>query len=314
MSKIKKILCPTDWSEPSRVALEAATKMARYEDADLVLLHVLPPLGLVYGMASAVSLGQVVQDEATEKLRALIAECVPPDVRAQPLIRVGDEADEIHLAALQADVVVMSTHGRAGWAHWAFGSVAETVMREAVCPIFVLGPLGQDSATSEAGLSGRGCRVDFPYQQVLWPTDWSEASERALDKAIAISTHHGAQLLMLHVIEAPELEMGWLHEEHMEKRLRRLCKRKAGAQNARRLLGHGVAATEIVRIAAAESIDLIVMSTHGSNGWQSLRLGSVVQKVLREVPCPVFLVPHLDATPPAETPPAELPIETVLDI
>ena len=295
MSKIKRILCPTDWSEPSRVALQAAVKMARYEDAELVLLHVLPPLGLVYGMASVVSLGQVVQDEATEKLRTLIAECVPPDVRAQPLIRVGDEADEIHHAALQADAVVMSTHGRAGWAHWAFGSVAETVMRESTCPIFVLGPSGKadsDKAGSDkAATDGRRCCFDFPYKQVLWPTDWSETSERALDEAIAISTHHGAQLLMLHVIEAPDSEMGWLHEEHMEKRLRKLCERKAGAQNARRLIGHGVAAAEITRIAAAEGVDLIVMSTHGSNGWQSMKLGSVTQKVLREVPCPVFLVP-----------------------
>ena len=302
MSKIKRILCPTDWSEPSRVALQAAVKMARYEDADLVLLHVLPPLGLVYGMASVVSLGQIVQDEATEKLRALIAECVPPDVRAQPLIRVGDEADEIHLAALQADVVVMSTHGRAGWAHWAFGSVAETVMRESTCPIFVLGPLGKDSATSDAGQDERGCRVDFPYKQVLWPTDWSEVSERALDEAITISAQHGAQLLMLHVIESPELEMSWLHEEHMEKRLRKLRERKAGAQNARLLVGHGVAAKEITRIAAAECVDLIVMSTHGSNGWQSLRLGSVAQKVMREVPCPVFLVPPRTAVSSVDEP------------
>lgn len=297
MSQRKRILCPTDWSEPSRVALQAAVNMARYEDAELVLLHVLPPLGLVYGIASVASLGQVVQDEATEKLKTLIAECVPPDVRAQPLIRVGDEADEIHHAALQADVVVMSTHGRAGWAHWAFGSVAETVMRKSTCPIFVVGPSGKNSTISEAKPDGRGCCFDFPYKQVLWPTDLSEAAEVALDEAIAISLHHGAQLLMLHVIESPELEMSWLHEEHMEKRLRKLCKHKAGAQNARRLIGHGVAATEITRIAATEGADLIVMST----GSQRLEFGSIAQKVLREVPCPVFLVPRLASTPPAES-------------
>lgn len=313
MLKIKSILCPIDWSEPSLIALQTAIHMARYEGAELVLLHVLPPLGLVYGIASVAALQQVVQDEATKKLTALIAECVPPDVRAQALIRVGEEADETHLAALQADVVVMSTHGRSSWVRWAFGSVAETVMREAVCPIFVLGPAGKggthEGGADKAGADGRVCCFDFPYKQVLWPTDWSEASERALDEAIAISTHHGAQLLMLHVIEASDSEMAWLHEEHMEKRLRKLCKRKAGAQNARRLIGHGVAAAEIARIAAAEGVDLIVMSTHGRTGWQRLKLGSVTQKVLREVPCPVFLVPH-----PATSSSLKLPIEPVLKI
>lgn len=305
MSQIKRILCPTDWSEASRVALQAAVNMARYEGAELVLLHVLPPLGIVYGMASVVSLGQAVRDEASEKLARLIAQHVPPEVRAQALICIGEEADEIHLAALQADVVVMSTHGRAGWAHWAFGSVAENVLRDSTCPIFVVGPSG-DSSTDKTASDGRNCRFDFPFKQVLWPTDWSEESYRALDEAIAISLHHGAQLLMLHVIEPPELEMSWLHEEHMEKRLLKLCKRKAGAQSARRLIGHGDAAAEITRVATAKSADLIVMSTHGQTGWQRSSLGSVTQKVLRAVPCPVFLVPHPAAPFLAKSPTAIL--------
>ena len=311
MSQIKRILCPIDFGEPSRIALQAAVDMARYDmarydGAELLLLHVLPPLGLVLGIASVAALQQVVLDEATEKLAALIAECVPSDVQAQALIRIGEEADEIHLAALQADVVVMSTHGRAGWAHWAFGSVAESVLREAACPIFVVGPT---SANGEARQDGRSCRFDFPFKQVLWPTDWSEASEHALDEAIAVAAHHRAELLMLHVIEAPDSEMGWLHEEHMKKRLHKLCEHKAEAQNARRLIGRGVAAAEITRIAVQEGADLIVMSTHGSNGWQSLKLGSVTQKVLRQVPRPVFLVPHSSTSSSVES-----SIETVLKI
>jgi len=307
MSEITRILCPTDFSEPSRVALQAAVNMARHEGAELLLLHVLPPLRYVHGITAVVPMGQVIQDEAHQKLTALIAEYVPPDVRVQSLIRVGDEAEEIHRAALQADVVVMSTHGRSGWAHWAFGSVAETVLRESPCPVFVVGPASAAGAASGAEQDGRGSCFDFPYKQVLWPTDWSEPSERALDEAIAIAAHHGAQLQLLHVIETLNLEpRGWWHKQHAEseEHFRRLCARKPGAQDARRLICHGVAADEISRVAVAEGADLIVMSTHGRTGWQRLKLGSVAQAVLRHVPCPVFLVPHSAAVSPVAEPPA----------
>ena len=307
VSKIKRILCPTDWSEPSRVALHAAVNMARYEGAELVLLHVLPPLSQVRGITLVVPLEQVIQDEAHQKLIALIAECVPPDVRAQPLIRSGEEAEEIHRAALQADVVVMSTHGRSDWTHWRFGSVAETVLRESECPVFVVGPAGAAGADSGAEQDGRDYCFDFPYKQVLWPTDWSEPSERSLDEAIAIAAHHGAQLLLLHVIEPPNLAPsdGW-HKQHaeFEEHFRKLCSRKPGAQHARRLICRGVAAEEITRVAVAEGADLIVMSTHGRTGWQRLKLGSVAQKVLRQVPCPIFLVPYCATVSPVAEPQA----------
>ncbi len=99
---------------------------------------------------------------------------------------------------------------------------------------------------------------------ILCPTNWSEPSERALDAAIAIAAHHGVQLLLLHVIETPDLEsMSWLREEHIEKRFRKLRARKPRAQHARRLICHGVASTEITRAAIVEGADLIVMSSHG---------------------------------------------------
>jgi nucleotide-binding universal stress UspA family protein len=255
---------------------------------------------VVRGIASVVPLGQVIEQEAYQKLAVLIAECVPPDVRAQPLIRCGQEANEIHRAALQADVVVMSTHGRSGWAHWAFGPVAERVFREAAFPIFVVGPAGASGVEGEAGQHERSCCFDFPCKQVLWPTDWSQPSELALDEAIAIAAHHGAQLLLLHVIETSDTaKTSRRDQEHIEERFRKLCKHRPGAQDARRLIGRGVAADEITRVAIAESADLIVMSGHGRTGRQPLKLGSVAQKVLHQVPCPVFLVPHSAASPVA---------------
>ncbi len=137
-SPVRTILCPTDWSEPSRVALHAAVNLARHEGAELLLLHVLPPLSTVRGITSAAPLEQMIREEAEQKLAALIAECVPDDVKATPLLRFGDEADEIHQAALGADVVVMSAHGRTSWGRLRLGSVAQKVLRQVPCPVFLV--------------------------------------------------------------------------------------------------------------------------------------------------------------------------------
>lgn len=117
-----RILCPTDWSAPSRVALRAAVGMARVEGAELLLLHVLPPLENVPGIASVASLREAIKQESLQKLTALIGELVPPDVHVTPLVRFREEADEIVRIALGCDVVVMNTRGRAGWARLALGS------------------------------------------------------------------------------------------------------------------------------------------------------------------------------------------------
>ena len=81
---------------------------------------------------------------------------------------------------------------------------------------------------------------------------------------------------------------------------REVCERHPGARGARQLLSHGVAAKEINRVALTEGADLIVMSTHGRTGWKRAALGSVTQRVLRLVPCPVFLVPPGVTPSPAD--------------
>ena len=294
-SEIRKVLCPTDWSEPSRAALRTAVRLARYEGALLVLLHVLPAMRRVPGLPSVASLNDALRHEAAQKLVAIIAESVPPDVRVSLQIRVGDQADEIYLAALECDVIVMSTQGRAQWNRWAFGSVAQTVLRETACPIFVLGP--PQEAEEERANAGPVCRLNFPFERVLWPTDWSQAAARALDEAIALSARYSAQLLLLHVIEPPKLArlatQEWWDAQDAEARANfaALDEQKPAIKDAPHLLAHGLAAPEINRVAQREVVDVIVMSSHRHSGQREGELGSVTRKVLRLVPCPVLLIP-----------------------
>jgi nucleotide-binding universal stress UspA family protein len=92
-----------------------------------------------------------------------------------------------------------------------------------------------------------------------------------------------------YVFKIPEFEK-YLHAEATEK-LRKASEELVGKTvKVRTLVGHGLAAEEIVPMAKAESVDLIVISTHGSTGLERFVFGSVAEKVVRLAECPVLTV------------------------
>ena len=146
MLPVKKILCPTDFSEPSLVALETARELAEHFDAELRVLHVLalaPPFpgGVVMVAAPDAYPSDAERFEvARERLDELIREHLPEHPRVVPEVRMGDAPHEIVFVAEQtdADLIVIGTHGETGWRHLAFGSVAETIVRMAHRPVLTV--------------------------------------------------------------------------------------------------------------------------------------------------------------------------------
>jgi nucleotide-binding universal stress UspA family protein len=150
MLPIKKILCPTDFSEPSMAALDAACEFAQHFDAELTILHVLP-LTVIYpnemGLAAANYLpsDEERRTEAQGQIANLIQERVPKDVRTATEVLMGDAPSEITSAAsnANADLIVIGTHGETGWRFLAIGSVAAKVVRMAHRPVLTIygGPM-----------------------------------------------------------------------------------------------------------------------------------------------------------------------------
>jgi nucleotide-binding universal stress UspA family protein len=141
MLPIRKILCPTDFSDSAQAAFELACALARDYQASLVVLHVTPPPSAyaVDGIAIPIPV------EEPYELRARLVQLYPvdPGVEVDYRILDGDAGDQIvHTArAAKVDVIVMSTHGRSGFTRLLMGSVAESVMRHAPCPVLtVRGP------------------------------------------------------------------------------------------------------------------------------------------------------------------------------
>ena len=142
----KTILVPTDFSEPADGALDYAIALAEKIGAQVTLLHAyeIPVLGFPDGalVATADIAGRIASG-AQAALEAAIAQRKNRGVELKALLKTGDARETIHAVAqdLNADLIVMGTHGRRGLSRALLGSVTEYVVRTATRPVLtVRGP------------------------------------------------------------------------------------------------------------------------------------------------------------------------------
>jgi nucleotide-binding universal stress UspA family protein len=155
-------------------------------------------------------------------------------------------------------------------------------------------------------------------RNVLLATDFSPASEAALNHAMAIAGHYGSKLYVAHVIGqefkdllAPEVTRTRL--EHAEELTQQKIEQLAGAARERgvqcqALIGHGAVWNALLDLIRQNGIDLVVVGTHGRRGARKLLLGSVAEEVFRLAPCPVLTV----GPKTSETQVADAPVRHVL--
>ncbi len=133
-----KILCPVDFDSNSLAALEEAVQLSRQLDATLFLLHV-APIVIKSGRAFYADVNQAQKDYARQKLDELARKQLA-GLKYELMIPTGEPADGILKAAeeIKADLIVMATHGRRGLAHFFMGSIVESVLRRAACPVLTV--------------------------------------------------------------------------------------------------------------------------------------------------------------------------------
>ncbi|MDB6064697.1 MAG: putative universal stress protein [Pedosphaera sp.] len=139
--RLKKILVPVDFSEPSRKALHYAISLAKPFKAEILLVHVvesvLPPPDAV--IVESAALAAALNKEAAKRLsewRKKAASLAPVReilLTGAPYREIVDFADQS-----KADLIVLGTHGRTGLTRLLIGSTAERVMRHAPCPVLVV--------------------------------------------------------------------------------------------------------------------------------------------------------------------------------
>lgn len=136
----KSVLCPVDFSNSSDAALQYASIFAREANALLTLVHVEETLPEYPADIAGYGMGVV----AIERNRSanLLANASPAieGVHFERRVLKGDPAHEILRFAEQenVDLIVMGTHGRRGLSRLVMGSVAESVLRRAKCPVLTV--------------------------------------------------------------------------------------------------------------------------------------------------------------------------------
>jgi nucleotide-binding universal stress UspA family protein len=151
MLPLKKILCPTDFSDPSYLAIKTGAEMALHFGAQMIVMHIVEPLPVIYTAHGPLDYNTAeVEAEkkvyAREKLDIILAHKVPAKVASQSIIDMGDPAEGIVCAASvkNVDLVIMATHGLSGWRRFLLGSVTEKVVRNASCPVLTIRESAQE--------------------------------------------------------------------------------------------------------------------------------------------------------------------------
>ena len=145
MIPIRRILVPTDFSEPAAAALQYAKTLAAEFASELHLLHVFPepyiyPWGAEGASLPLAELLTQAEDAAKERLKELVPATDALAARVRTETVLGAPFDRIlhYVGEHDIDLVVMGTHGRGMMGHLLLGSVTERVVRKAVVPVLTV--------------------------------------------------------------------------------------------------------------------------------------------------------------------------------
>jgi universal stress protein A len=305
MLPLRRMLCPIDFSDFSYLTLTKAGELASHFGAELCVLHVTQPtVTTAYPSVGYIrklpAYEKAAREAAEQEMKDVLQRYSFPNVRVRLLTRIGHPPEQIVRAAEEekVDLIIIPTHGFTGWRQYVFGSVAESVLRMAHCPVL----LQRIDERENDGFS-------IPPRKILCSTDFSEPSYAALRVAGEWAAHFGAELGLIHVVKPPGAPGMVLWREQIEEdlldqsmqQLQHVLQKHVPqlGKAAYPLVRTGSAADEIAGAIAEENTDLLIMATSGANYLRStmvgtpierLLFGSVATNVVRLTSCPILTV------------------------
>lgn len=277
MFPFRNILFPTDFSAHAYAALKYAAAFARHGRGRVFLFHAQDarvPAGL------------------PEQMKNLLSDPLLNGVDTEPIVVEGEPRVEIARAAIDHDIdlttVVMRERNRLSRAFGA--SIAEEIVAESPCAVLAIRPPQRDFVKQS----------ELRLNNVLLATNFRPSSVAATQLATQISNQLGATLHAVYVIGDYLEQISVMFPEgglaaltrlrsYVQERMGQLS-RTGGATSH---IAEGRPYQEIVKLATTLDADLIVIGTavHGSLFGNSQVLGSEIERVIRNAPCPVLCVP-----------------------
>jgi nucleotide-binding universal stress UspA family protein len=292
----RSILCPVDFSDHSRLALQYAVAIGLRGGALLRVVYVNDPL-LVAAAAAALHDRHFAKRSAHE-LQGFIDATVPPPTRAQlhvmPHVSIGHPSDQILKAAERraTDLIVLGTHGLTGADRLFMGSTTLSVLQRTAVPVLAI---PRDGETPAPFVS-----PSWPGGRMLAAIELDAAVATEVESAARIAHWFSSSLLLAHVVNeitAP----AWLSADlSAHERIRiALAQRQmeALAAVAQRhvktdvRVACGNVADEIAALAVRERAALLFTTLHDRRRWFGAKRGSISYHVLSHAVTPVLAVP-----------------------
>jgi len=290
MAWLSKILAPVAFSPRCQGATQYAETLACHFQAELDLLHVVPPhLGVftapeagAYTTAAEITEERVAQ--STKQLARYPQEPCP-QVAVRREVVTGDPAHEIVRCARDGgcDLIVMATHGYGPFRRFLLGSVTAKVLHDAPCPVWT-GPHLEQAPEYDS----------IHFQRVLCAVDLSHASSTVLQWAGRFASDFGAKLDVVHVLPHSLVQVGGMYfdpewrERAVQAAREQIGRLQQGCGTAGEVwIEFGEPPAAVREIAASRKADLLVIG-RGREGLHGLR--TMAYGILRESPCPVAAI------------------------
>ncbi len=279
--RLKSILIATDFSLASLTALTRVLPLARQFNSTVHILHVIQPHGTDLEPAEDSTMYQQAHMEAQHRLEQL--DTSVGSVPHQTWLRKGKvwETVEDVLQSEHIDLIVVGASRKSELKKFFLESVAETIVREAPCPVLAVGP--HVSAVAS----------DPPLAQLLYATNLWEESHHGLEYAIQLAIQYRSRLLLLHVVEQEDPKRSdheWLRD--YRRLLRHLLPERSEDLYVDPVLRVEVAkksTARILQVADEIGADLIVMDLRPEEPWAT-HLQDKVSEIISSATCPVLTI------------------------
>lgn len=288
---IKRILVPTDLSQPALGALRYARTFAERFSAGLMIFYVDPLAFPVSGIDAEAPLLNL--SESPEHIAALETE-----IRAYSAETLAGLTYEVHAGSGEpgpgivreaeecgADLIVMATHGLRGWRRAILGSVTERVLHAGNYPV-----LSVSRPESRPG-------VATDVTKILCPINFTDVARESLDYAVHLAGTFGCELVVVHVQEPQEPMSAQALEDAVRRWIEPSVQKRC---SFREIVLRGGPAERVLDCAEDLGADLLVIGAQHKLFRDVTTIGTTTERLVRFARMPVLTLPR-SIEAPAET-------------
>src|SRR5579872_6931471 len=278
--EIKQVLVPTDTSELSRVAIDYGRIFSEKFGAKLVIMYA-DPLGYPIDAFTGAPLSFVTSREDRVLLEGEVRTFAKPSLEGRDFEVVVIEGQPVpmilrHARECDASLIVMATHGVSGWRRTILGSVTESVLHAARCPVLSV------RRTDRLPHGGHPA-----ITKIVCPINFTDVARDAVRTSTRLAEAFGCELLIVHVMECEGVRDSAADEKRVRQWITPEIQKNCTYQS---VVLTGGAAERILDFVEDVRADLLVIGAQHRLLRDMTVIGTTTERLVRFARCPVLTV------------------------